>query len=324
MKTLVIGATGYVGRSVVRRLRESGHEVAGLARSETAQEQLVKAGVTPVPGDVANPATILAALPSFDSIVFTPQVDIPIEHRAVEVLLDAMAGSGKRFIFTSGTAVLAEQTDGDWSEATYAEDDPFPRCSIVASRCDTEDSVRAAAGRGIHAMVIRPPLIWGYGRQPGLSALHGSAHSGAVCYLGRGLNLYSSIHVDDLADIFALALERGKPGALYHAVSGETNWRSLAEEVARLRHLPTRSVDFAEAQKLFGTFVAMIIFSMCSRIRCPRTREELGWAPSPDRLDIFAEMGHPSFMEIKGASSDYFGLTYGQARHSTNASTGIV
>jgi hypothetical protein len=88
----------------------------------------------------------------------------------------------------------------------------------------------------------------------------------------------------------------------------------LAEEVGRLRGLPTRSIGFAEAEELFGKFVALIIFSMCSRIRCPRTREELGWKPSAERLDIFGEMGHPSFMGIKGASTDYYDLSFGEVR----------
>jgi hypothetical protein len=95
-------------------------------------------------------------------------------------------------------------------------------------------------------------------------------------------------------------------GALYHAVSGETNWRSLAEEVARLRGLPTRSVGYAEARELFGPFVATVVFSYNSRTRCPRTRQELGWSPSPDRLDIFAELAHPSFMALQGASDDRY------------------
>lgn len=306
MRTLVIGATGYVGRSIVQRLREIGHRVAGLARSAEARARLAEAGAGAIDGDVAEPAAVIPSLAGFDAIVYAAQTDIPTERRAVAALVEALKGSGKRFVYTSGTAVLAQRADGDWTEESFAEDDPFTRSDYAGARCDTEDLVRAAAADGLLANVVRPPMIWGHGRCPPLSALHGSARSGAVCYLGRGLGAYSSVHVDDLAEIFALVLEKGAPGALYHAVSGETNWRSLAEEVARLRGLPTRSVGYAEARELFGPFVAHVVFAQNSRTRCPRTRNELGWRPSPDRLDIFAEMAHPTFMAIAGASNDRY------------------
>ena len=304
MRTLVIGATGFVGRALVRRLREVGHEVVGLARNSAAEEKLAVAGIRHLFGDVLKPESFIPALGSFDSIVYMPRIDIPSEYLSVKTLLDALEGSGKRFIFTSGTGVLVEKTDGDWHEASYAEDDPFTRSPLAGARVDTENLVRAAAARGIHAMVIRPPLIWGYGFQRALAALHGSARSGAVCYVGRGLNVMSSIHVDDLAEIYRLALEKGVAGALYHAVSGEQSWRALAAEVARLRGLPVRSVSLAEAEELFGKVIAHIVFAVTSRTRCPRTRQELGWSPSPDRLDIFAELAHPAFMANTERNTD--------------------
>jgi nucleoside-diphosphate-sugar epimerase len=145
-------------------------------------------------------------------------------------------------------------------------------------------------------MVVRPPLIWGHGFNNVIRALYDSARqTGAVCYMGAGLNLYSNVHVDDLAEVFRLMLEKGQSGALYHAVSGEACYRWMAERAAQELGVATRSVTFEEGERIWGRFLALIAFSMCSRSRCPRTRTDLGWRSHPDRRDILEEVANPAF-----------------------------
>jgi hypothetical protein len=62
---------------------------------------------------------------------------------------------------------------------------------------------------------------------------------------------------------------------------------------------------------LFGNAIALVIFSVCSRCRCPRTRGELGWTPKSDRVDIFAELAHAKFMAIRDTRPDDLEYTYG-------------
>ena len=296
MRVLVFGATGYLGSHVARNLCSSGYEVSGVARTPAAAAKLQAAGVQPVFGDLHDIAGSVALLEKADAILFCPQLALEPEHAVVKAILAALAGTGKTFIFTSGTGVLSQRTDGDWSEDTFAEDDPFTPSKYVGFRCQTENIVRAAVSTGVRAMVIRPPLIWGNGFNNVIKAIYDSAtKTGHVCYLGAGLNLYSNIHVDDLADIYRLTIERGTPGSLYHAVSGEANYKSMAECVARELGTSTRSIDFAQAQEIWGNFLALIAFAMCSRSRCPRTRAELQWKPDPHRLDIMTEVANPVF-----------------------------
>lgn len=294
MKVLVIGATGYVGSHIVRRLVQDGHDVSGTARAPSKAGSIEELGARPILADLDRPETLDEALTDADAIVYAAQLLLEPEHQAMSALTACLAGSGKSLLFTSGTGVLSQKTDGDWSEDSFAEDDQFVPSKWLGRRVETERLVREAAGRDVRAMVVPPPMIWGNGGCGLIEAFYDSAHkTGDVCYLGRGLNLYSNVHVEDLAGVYALALDRGVSGALYHAVAGEVPHRVLAERVARELGCGVRSVGFEEAEAIWGKFLALIIMSTCSRSRAPRTRRELGWAPC--HLDMLSDVPHPAY-----------------------------
>ncbi|CAN5285344.1 NAD-dependent epimerase/dehydratase family protein [soil metagenome] len=298
MRILVYGANGYLGSHLARHFVAQGHEVFGFVRSDDAAARLKAAGAEAVLGDLKDLGASVAQIGTInpDAVVYAAQLMLDEEREAVSAMLDALESSGKAFIFTSGTGVLSQRTDGDWSEDSFTEEDDFVPSKYIGARKLTEDLVRGAADRGVRAMVIRPPLIWGNGGCPTITNFYNSAaKTGSVCYVGRGLNLYSNVHVEDLARVYELALEKGVAGRLYHAVSGETNFRTLAQGVAETLGVPARSVSFSEALDVWDKFTALIGMSICSRSRSPLTRRELGWAPSPDRLDIMEETRHPAF-----------------------------
>ena len=295
MHVVVFGASGYLGAALVERFVAAGHSVTGAVRSDAAAANVRDLGAVPALVELTDPHGSLGLLRDADAVVFAAQLMLEPEYRVVSAMLDSLDGTGKTFIFTSGTAVLSQRTDGEWSADVFAEEDEFVPSKYIGARRNTEDLVLAANRRGIRGIVVRPSMVWGRGGCPMIRNLYASAvHTGSVCYVGRGLNLYSNVHVDDVAELFHLALEKGKPGALYHAVSGETNFRTIAEAVARDLGVPTRSIDLAEAVGIWDKFTAIIAFSVCSRSRAPRSRVELGWMPDPDRLDILEEVGHPA------------------------------
>jgi nucleoside-diphosphate-sugar epimerase len=297
MRVLIFGASGYIGGHIARRLLAEGHQVTTPVRSAAKGEALAALGAaTPVAAAeamVADPAPFAA----HDAVIWCAQLMLEEEHDAVRRMLDYQAAQGdKVFIFTSGTSLLSERTDGDWSENSYAEDEPFTPRRQVAPRLAIENMVRDAAGTGVRAFCVRPPMIWGKGGSRVISDLyHSGQATGAVCYVGRGLNLYSSVHVDDLAELYALALHRGVGGALYHAVSGELNFRSMAQAIAGHLGVGTRSVSVAESIDVWDRFTGPLTMSSCSRTRCPRARKDLGWSPDPGRLDILDDCGHATY-----------------------------
>lgn len=296
MKILIVGATGYLGQALAALLRTKSDDVTGLARSDVSAAKLTKAGIDVLMGDVSEPDTFLDGLAAFEAIVFMARTDIASEYAAVEAILEAVAYTAKKFIFISGSKVLCVKSAGEWVEASFAEDDPLPPpLEGSGERRQTENLVRSFASRGVVPLVIRSSMIWGGGRQQALAVVHASARTGAISYLGLGLNAVSTIHVDDMAELISLALERGEPGALYHAASGEHSWRAIAGEVARIRGLPLRSLSLTEAYEMFSKSFTDVVFGVSSRTRCPRAREELGWRASPDRLDFYAELAHPAY-----------------------------
>jgi nucleoside-diphosphate-sugar epimerase len=296
MNVFVFGGSGYIGQHLVRHLVAIGHNVTGFARNQKSSAFLEELGVTPWIGDLDNMPPVLEAIRDADAVIWAAQLMLEEEYRVVSAMLDALEGTGKAFIFTSGTSLMSIPTEGDWDERNFAEDEPFEPRRQIAPRLEVEKRVREAGAKGIRAMVVRPPLIWGHGGSKIIADFYHSARvTGAVCHIGRGLNVYSNVHVDDLANLYGLALEKGNAGALYFGVSGEVSYGVIAGTIARHLNVPVRSVTIVEGCEIWDRFMARIVLCSCSRQRSPRAREELGWTPSPDRLDILEDCSHPGY-----------------------------
>lgn len=301
MNVLLFGATGYIGTHIAKCLMGHGHAVTAIVRKAGSAPDLAALGAEITVGDLNDAAQLATFGRNHDAVMWCAQLMLEDELRVVNALLDNIAGTNKPFLFTSGTSLLSQRTDGGWNDNTYAEDDVFPPRKHIAPRLEIENMVRAAASRGIRAMCVRPPLVWGNGGSKVIADMFYSAwKTGAVCHVGAGLNVYSNIHVEDLSELYRIAMERGVAGALYHAVVGETNYRTIAQAIGRQLNLPTRSVTVGEAAEIWDKFMGPIVFSSCSRTRSPRSRDELGWAPSPDRQDILDDIGHPKYLEALG------------------------
>lgn len=281
MRIFVIGATGYIGSHVAQRLKQAGHLVLGSARDERGLAKLAGLGIESWQGGADDLVALTQVAGTCDATIFAAQLPSQEQERdTISALLDAYQETGKTLVFTSGTGVLSQRTEGDWSDETFAEDDEFVTSKYITVRRETERLVRAAAQRGVRAMVMRPPMIWGAGYHGAVDRiLHSIDKTGQACYVGPGLNLYTTVHVEDLADAYLLAIDKGVSGALYHAAGEELNYRSIAELVAIQQDVTTRSVTSAEAVDIWDKFTMLVLLAACSRSRSPRARQELGWKP---------------------------------------------
>jgi nucleoside-diphosphate-sugar epimerase len=294
MKTFLTGATGYVGGSIATALLTAGHQVVGLARSADAGPALRELGVEPVFGTLDDADLLAEQARAADVVVNAASAD----HAAsVAVFLDALAGSGKVYVQTSGAGVVADKARGAASAASaLSDDDEFTPEPEKAARVALDRSVLAAAERGVRAVVVCPTLIYGHGlglrrdsyQVPQMVEL--ARRDGVPGHVGEGLNVWSAVHIADLADLYALVVEKGEAGTFLYAENGEVSFADLAAAIgAALGQTGSpRSLDFAAATELWGEGAATFTMSSNVRVRADRARA-LGWTPSrPAVLDWIA------------------------------------
>lgn len=298
MTIFLTGASGYIGGAVAVRLLRDGHRIRGLVRSPEKAAQLEALGVEPVIGDLSDTALLAREAKAADAVVNAASAD---DRAAVEAVLDALTGSGKPFLHTSGTSVVADDAGGEWaSDRIYDEGTPVEPVPGKAARVAIDRLIVEAAGRGVRSTVLCNSLIYGTG--PGLNAdsvqiptlVAEARKSGVVRHVGRGLNIWSNVHVDDMAELYTLALARAPAGAFYYVENGEASFAEAAAAIARRLGLGAPQpwpVDDAIAALGFGH--AVYSLGSNSRVRGKRARAELGWAPKHASLIQWIETEMP-------------------------------
>jgi nucleoside-diphosphate-sugar epimerase len=277
MKVFLTGATGYIGTAVAERLRAAGHQLSGLARSDQAAAKLEAAGITPVRGDFTNPAAVASGARSANAVIsMATTYDSKVDAPAVDAILDALAGSNKPFIYTSGIWV-----NGDTGGIVADETTPAEPVELVAWRKGVEDRVLEAAGRGVRSVVIRPAIV--YGRGGGIPAgfRDSAKREGAARFVGTGENRWPMVHVDDLADLYVLALERAPAGTLLLAVSGPAHpVKELAAAASRGAGGRGNTAEWPieQAREELGSGYADAL-TLDQQASSRRAEELLGWRP---------------------------------------------
>src|SRR5262249_2773358 len=221
MRVFVTGASGHIGSAVVPELLGNGHQVVGLARSDRSAAALEAAGAEAYRGDLDDLDGLQAAAAAADGVIhlaFKHEAmatgdylgAIADDLKAIEAMGAGLEGSGKPFVGTGGTLMLA--FGGGMKDRAGTERD------VVAGgpRVDAENTVAGFAERGIRSSLIRlSPLVH--------SSLdhHGFAHQliaiarakGMSGYVGDGANRWPAVHTLDAAHLYLLALESAPAGS---------------------------------------------------------------------------------------------------------------
>ncbi len=295
MRVFVTGASGHIGSAVVPELLSAGHEVVGLARSDASAAALEAAGASVHRGDLTDLDGLASAAGAADGVVHLAydhqamvegrmEDAVALDLRVIEAMGAALAGSGKPFVGTSGTMLLAFAGLGGGSVGT--EDDVLPDHGRAAN----ENAVVALAQRDVRSSVIRlTPTVHSdldtTGFVPALIAI--ARETGVAGYVGDGANRWPAVHTLDAARLYRLALESAPAGARLHAVADEgVPFKDIATVIGEQLGVPARSAEPEHFRFLAG-FVGLD-----GPATSAKTRELLGWAPEhPGLLDDLRE-GH--------------------------------
>jgi len=294
MKVFVTGATGYIGGSVATRLLEKGHAVIGLARSDEAAAALKKRGIEPLPGDINAYTPFVEVVKRVDAVINAANSDNAF---VVHALLTGLRGTGQALIQTSGSSVVGKYDNGEASDDTFDEDTPFTPQPEKAARVAIDHAVLAAAKENVRAIVIRPTLIYGRGiGVPSTSVqlpklIDVARKHGVPRHVGRGLNIWGHVHIEDVAALYLLALEKASAGSLFYAENGEASFKSVTQSLGRMLGMGDKTQDWPIGEAVEGMGPgAYLSFGSNSRVRGKRSRA-LGWQPKGRALTDEIENG---------------------------------
>jgi nucleoside-diphosphate-sugar epimerase len=249
MKILVTGGTGFLGKHLIAKLVEDGHQVLALTRSASSHEALCALGASPVAGDLQS--RNLHTLPAIDAVVHAAALFRFAGPRApyfrtnvdgTDVLLRAAEKAGARTFVHISAAGVAMDDDGsplrEIDESAPTHPDSFS--AYLASKSRGEKLVLAADKPGFRTVALRPSAIWGVG--DGFSrAIPYAIGSGRFAFFDRGDYAFSTCHVDNVVEAMQCALERGTGGRAYFINDQER--QTFREFIAMLAGVQGLSID---------------------------------------------------------------------------------
>jgi nucleoside-diphosphate-sugar epimerase len=281
MRIFITGANGFIGGAVASALIADSHTVRGLVRNKAKADAVAALGIEAVVGSLDDAALLQAEARAADAVVNAASSD----HRgAVEVLIAGLSGSGKGFIHSSGSSIVADLAMGEPSDRIFDEATPIEPQVDKAARVAIDRLVLDAPD--IRSVVLCNTMI--YGNALGVPAqsvqipalVRQAKASGVARYIGRGLNRWSNVHIADVAALYSLAITKAPAGTFMYVESGEEALGEIVKAIAaRLGLGAPQSWSAEQAIAAWGRNMAVFSLGSNSRVR-GKAAADLGWSPT--------------------------------------------
>lgn len=296
MQLFVTGASGFIGSAVVAELARAGHQVTGMARSQSSADHLEALGIQVHRASLADLDSLSEAAARSDGVVHLAyrhgdpgNEAVDTDRRVIQSLGDALAGSDRPLVVTSGTLVLPTGRVGTERDA------PDPTAPAGA-RGANERVALALADRRVRVSVVRlAPSVHEREKRGFAGELIDIAmRSGVSGYLGDGSQRWPALHRQDAASLFRLAVEHAPAGSILHGVGEQgVPLQSIAELIGRKLGLPVQSVPTEQAQEHFG-WLSTIVGSDAPASSA-MTQSLLAWEPR--HAGLLDDLEHGEFFQ---------------------------
>lgn len=289
MHVFLTGASGWVGSAVAEDLLAAGHQVTGLVRNAEKTQPLVALGAQVVTGTLDDHQLLHDGASRADAVIHTAfnhdfsrfSENCAQDERAIQILGEALRGSDRPLLVTSGLAMIAPGRLALESDLPFVAP-AYPRRSEPAARELAQKGVRAATvrlsptvhGVGDHGFI---PILIGLAKQTGVSAWPEEVE-----------NRWAAVHRRDAATLYRLALETGVTQEAYHAVAEEgIAFRDIAQAIGKHLGVPAEP----RAREHFGWFADFASIDMAASSE--QTRAVLGW--NPTHRTLLADLAQPKY-----------------------------
>jgi nucleoside-diphosphate-sugar epimerase len=290
VRVLILGGTGLIGSGVVRELVGHGHHLFALARSGAAASTLAERGATPIAGDIGTPPAWVTKLPPLDAIIhmacdFNSDMGA-VDRRLLDGLLPVLAKQKEkpRFIYTGGGWLFGATDDELVMEETPFR--PLPAFAWMVPQLR-----RVLASTSVDGIVVHPGMVYEAAGGVFRRFARAAAEGRAVPVIEGEAVRWPLVHAEDLANLYALALERAPPGESYigAAMEGYPVGR-IARAFARRFETPFEAPQIVSADTIAAELGEWARgYALDQRLSGDKARRDLGWAPK--HLDPESEIG---------------------------------
>jgi len=289
MKVFIAGASGVLGRRLVRQFVARGHAVVGQVRSAKAESTVKEAGGQPRHADLFDAESLARAAEGCDTVIHaataipTKQKTTPadwamndhIRRKGTRCLTEAAAKIGAKTYLQQSIAWVARPKD----DSPFDEGSPLVPDPKIQSAIDAEAIAREAeSAEGFTVSILRGGFF--YDSESAHTRMIGdSLRKRQLPVIGGGDALWAMIHSDDAASAYVSAAEKPTSG-VWHIVDNElVQVRAFLKEfAARLGAPSPRRVPIWLAKWIAGE-QAVEYFTRSTRTTNERFRREFGWTP---------------------------------------------
>lgn len=290
MRVFIAGATGVIGRRMIRQFLENNHQVVGLARDDKGKQTIQRLGGEAAACDIFDAASMTAAVKQADVVIHAATA-IPakvsrnraewamndrLRREGTRALTEAAARLGAKTYIQQSVVWVARPTDDSFFDETTPVGQPG---ELYRSAFDGEQIALAAGEKyGYNVSVLRCGGFYAPDAHHTRSFAQGLLKR-RLPLIGAGEAISANLHADDAAGAFVTAAEAGL-GGLWHVTDDEpTTIRDMLLEFAGKLGAPAPRRIPSWLARMFVGKSAVEFFTRSTRTSNRRFREAYGWSP---------------------------------------------